>query len=222
MNNEQIRRDFDELANLVDDGASGADLYDNFLLSLVPPHTRDVLDVGCGMGRLTARIARTGARVTGIDLSPAMIERAVSMNGADNIRYVCGDVLAADLPLAVFDCVISAATFHHMPPEIALNRMTQLLRPGGRLIIHDIMIPASITDYVKLFIGLSHEAVRRFLRTGWPLSPRAVRKAWRRHSAAETYLTRAQADAFAQQSLPGANVYFHWLGRYTIVWHRLG
>ena len=78
MNPAKVRSDFDEIARLAETGASGPNQYDPFLVSLVPPDAIDVLDVGCGLGRLTSALARGNREVLGIDLSPAMIERARS------------------------------------------------------------------------------------------------------------------------------------------------
>ena len=57
MDLDDIRADFDEIAGFGEPGATGADRYDPFLLSLVPPDATQSLDVGCGHGRLTRSLA---------------------------------------------------------------------------------------------------------------------------------------------------------------------
>ena len=52
---QRVRADFDQIATFGDE--SGADRYNSFLVSLVPAHAVDVLEVGCGLGRLAAAIA---------------------------------------------------------------------------------------------------------------------------------------------------------------------
>lgn len=76
MNPELVRRDFDELARLSDPHDEDTGRYDPFLLSLVPANAQTILDLGCGMGRLTGKLASGSRNVTGIDLSPEMIARA--------------------------------------------------------------------------------------------------------------------------------------------------
>ncbi len=71
-----------------------------------------VLDAGCGLGFLTAEIARCAERVVGVDLSPQQIALARQHNAAPNVRYVCGrleDALA-DVPAAGFDAVVANMT----------------------------------------------------------------------------------------------------------------
>lgn len=69
MNADRIRHDFDEIARVSDPHDEDTGRYDSFLLSLVPPGAKRVLDVGCGMGRLTAKFLIDKREVVGIDLS---------------------------------------------------------------------------------------------------------------------------------------------------------
>jgi ubiquinone/menaquinone biosynthesis C-methylase UbiE len=102
---EQVKADFDEIACLVDPDESGTDRYDAFLLSLIPAGARRVLDIGCGLGRLTRRIAVGNREVLGVDLSPAMIEWARLTCESDRISFLEGDFLDLDFGGRVFDCV---------------------------------------------------------------------------------------------------------------------
>jgi 2-polyprenyl-3-methyl-5-hydroxy-6-metoxy-1,4-benzoquinol methylase len=221
MNTEKVRNDFDEIARLANIGESGRDRYDSFLLSLVPQGAVDVLEVGCGLGRLTAKLATSHRQVTGIDLSPEMIERARQRVGSmPHVSFLCGDFLEQDLGAQKFDCVISAATLHHMPEDDAIPRMEGLLRPGGRLVIHDLRTDSGLLDQVRSLAALAQVAAGRLLRTGRVRSPREVREAWERHGAGEKYLTLQEAQGLANRLLPDARVYYHWLWRYTIVWDK--
>jgi 2-polyprenyl-3-methyl-5-hydroxy-6-metoxy-1,4-benzoquinol methylase len=56
MNADRVRKDF-EIARLADHHGGGTDRYDSFLLSLVPREAVSVLDVGCGLGRFSAKLA---------------------------------------------------------------------------------------------------------------------------------------------------------------------
>jgi len=98
----------------------------------------DVLDVACGTGNATIPSARAGARVTGLDFAPALLEiaREQAADAMVEIDFVEGD--AQELPLedASFDAVVS--TFGHMfAPDHARTaaEMKRVLRPGGAIAV---------------------------------------------------------------------------------------
>jgi 2-polyprenyl-3-methyl-5-hydroxy-6-metoxy-1,4-benzoquinol methylase len=221
MNTERVRNDFDQIARLSDRHRGGSDRYDSFLLSLVPIDAVSVLDVGCGLGRLAAKLAIRNREVTGVDLSPEMIARArKGGRGAGHPMFLCGDFLERTFTEQQFDCVITAAALHHMPEDVAVPRMVELLRPGGRLVIHDIRSDAGLGEWILSNFALAQVAALRLLRTGRLRNPRAVREAWARHCAGEKYLTQREAEALAARLLPGARLFYHWLWSYTIVWDK--
>jgi 2-polyprenyl-3-methyl-5-hydroxy-6-metoxy-1,4-benzoquinol methylase len=221
MNTERVRSDFDEIARLSDCHSVGGDRYDSFLMSQVPADAASVLDVGCGLGRLSAKLALPNREVTGVDLSPEMIARASNAGRSSRqLKFLCGDFLERDFISQRFDCVISAATLHHMPENVAVPRMVELLHPGGRLVIHDIRSDAGLGERLLTNLALVQVAGLRLLRTGRLRTPRAVRQAWARHCADEKYLTQGEAEALAARLLPGARLFYHWLWSYTIVWDK--
>ncbi|HET6646381.1 MAG TPA: class I SAM-dependent methyltransferase [Pyrinomonadaceae bacterium] len=216
-----IRNDFDEIARLSDSHVTGDDRYYSFLVSLVPAEATKVLDIGCGLGELTSRLAIANREVTAVDLSPEMIMRARKKLADNNaVLFLCGNFLEQDFGSNQFDCVISAATLHHMQQDVAIARMVELLRPGGRLIINDIRSDVGLLDHARTYFVLGQEGFGRLLRTGRLRPPRAVRDAWMRHCATEKYLSLAEVKEMASRLLPGAKIYYHWLWRYTIIWDR--
>ena len=218
MDLERLRSDFDKLALLADDEL-GLQRYDAFVLSAIPEAAQRVLDIGCGTGRL-ARAAATGGRtVLAIDLSPVMIERA-SARTAHQVEFRCGNFFELDLTPESFDCVYSAATLHHMPTDIALTRMSTLLAPGGRLIVHDLLQNTHITQHVCAGFAFLEQAARRFAQSGRVRDSKPAREAWRQHGEGEVYLTREQVRALAERLFPGALVRYHWLWRYTLIWDK--
>ena len=221
MNTERVRNDFDEIARLSDCDGVGSDRYDSFLLSLVPFCAVSVLDIGCGLGRLAVKLATHNREVTGVDLSPEMIARArKEVQGVEHLTFLCGDFLERNFTAQQFDFVISAAALHHMPETVAVPRMVELLRPGGRLVIHDVRSNAGLGEQIMGNFALAQVVALRLWRTGRVLNPRPVREAWARHCADETYLTQPEAEALADRLLPGARVFHHWLWSYTIVWDK--
>jgi len=94
-----------------------------------------VLEIGCGTGQLTERLASCGFRVTAIDIGPSLVaaaRRRPRPVGADVSFQVTSfeDLAAAD---ATFDLVISSAAFHWIDPEVAFSKSARLLRAGGWL-----------------------------------------------------------------------------------------
>jgi SAM-dependent methyltransferase len=97
---------------------------------------QNVLDVACGTGVVAVTAARLGARVTGLDLTPSLLERArenARIAGVE-IAWHEGDV--ENLPFAdrAFDVVVSQFGHIFAPrPEVAVAQMLRVLRPGGTL-----------------------------------------------------------------------------------------
>jgi SAM-dependent methyltransferase len=104
-----------------------------------------VLEVGCGPGRLSIRLAhRYGLDVIGFDLDPAMIERARanaerSQDGDERRpEFLVGDVASLAFPDGSFDLVVSTLSMHHWAdPTAGLAEIGRVLRPGGRALVWD-------------------------------------------------------------------------------------
>jgi ubiquinone/menaquinone biosynthesis C-methylase UbiE len=100
-----------------------------------------VLDVACGPGIVACAAAAHAAHVTGIDLTPAMIEQARSRqraSGLANMAWHVGDATRLPFDDGVFDVVLTRYSFHHMPaPDVVLREMLRVCRPGGRVVVID-------------------------------------------------------------------------------------
>jgi trans-aconitate methyltransferase len=103
------------------------------ILELLEPQKNErILDVGCGTGQLTHKIAESGAQVTGLDSSPDMIGQARQNYPA--IKFVLGDAAAMQFA-EEFDAAFSNAALHWMlNPEAVAHAMFRALRSGGRLV----------------------------------------------------------------------------------------
>jgi trans-aconitate methyltransferase len=118
---------------LYDDRAAFvSELASDLVVWLRPSPGERVLDLGCGTGTLTAEIARLGARVTGVDSSPEMIETAREKYA--ELMFVVADGQALTYA-AEFDAVFSNAALHWMPhAEAVAHGVERALRPGGRFV----------------------------------------------------------------------------------------
>lgn len=100
-----------------------------------------VLDVACGGGLVVCAFAQVVRRAEGIDITPAMLERARALAAEKrltNTHWRQGDVLPLPYPDGSFTIVTSRFTFHHFPDPLAvLREMTRVCAPGGRIAVVD-------------------------------------------------------------------------------------
>jgi trans-aconitate methyltransferase len=128
------------------------------LLDLLAPQAGErILDLGCGTGHLTAKIAEAGAEVVGIDASSEMAAEARRLY--PNIRFEIADArdFAFDQP---FDAVFSNAVLHWVnEPEKAIACVQRTLKPGGRFVAEfggrgNVKIIMSALDAASRVVGL--------------------------------------------------------------------
>jgi SAM-dependent methyltransferase len=116
-----------------------------------------VLDVACGTGVVAITAARAGARVTGLDLTPQLLERARESGPLAHVNVNWHEGDAEQLPFedGAFDVVLSQ--FGHMfapRPDVAVSEMLRVLRPGGTI--------AFSTWPPELFVGRTFVLVGRY------------------------------------------------------------
>jgi SAM-dependent methyltransferase len=95
-----------------------------------------VIEYGCGLGKVTVLLARSGAHVSAFDLSEASVEvarrRAHEFGLEDQIEFTIAP--GEDLPYAdaSFDLAFGKAVLHHIEPKAGAREMARILKPGGR------------------------------------------------------------------------------------------
>ena len=135
---------FDALAGHYDSLArpgGGPEALAMAMMMGLPPAT--AVDLGSGQGEIALRLARLGHRVIAVDSSPAMVktlaERA-RREGLSDVQARLGDLEALPLPDACGDLVLVSQTLHHTRrPEVALREAARVCRPGGRVIVLDLL-----------------------------------------------------------------------------------
>jgi SAM-dependent methyltransferase len=104
--------------------------------------TVEVLDVACGPGLVACAFAVHARHVTGIDLTPAMIEQARVLQrskGLANLTWSVGDVVSLPYPDNSFSVVFTRYSFHHLlAPKTALAEMVGSPNRGGRVVVADV------------------------------------------------------------------------------------
>ncbi|MGA0899605.1 MAG: ArsR/SmtB family transcription factor [Luteolibacter sp.] len=102
-----------------------------------------VADLGAGEGTLSQLLAQRARHVIAVDLSPKMIEYGQALakkNGLDNLEYREGDIESPPIKSRTLDlCILSQALHHAERPQKALDAAYKALKPGGRLIVLDLL-----------------------------------------------------------------------------------
>jgi SAM-dependent methyltransferase len=120
-----------------------------------------VVDVGCGAGidsLIAARMVGAGGKVVGVDMTPAMLEKArrnATEAGLDNVIFRDGYAEALPIDSGWADVVISNGVLNLFPDKLAgLQEMARVLKPGGRLQIGDILVQKAVPESAKRKIDL--------------------------------------------------------------------
>ncbi len=110
------------------------------LLGLVPDGWT-IADLGCGTGDAARFLAPVAARVIAVDREPAMLDAARRrLPDRDNVEYRVGDLCELPIDDATLDAAILSLVLHYVEqPAVAFGEITRCLRPGGRLIVVDML-----------------------------------------------------------------------------------
>jgi SAM-dependent methyltransferase len=92
-----------------------------------------VLELGCGAGYFTQELARSGADIVAIDVSPELLEIARTNCSSPNVQYQIQNAYALSYSEAVFDSVVGSSVLHHLEIEEALRDIYRVLKPMGTI-----------------------------------------------------------------------------------------
>lgn len=123
-----------------------------------------VLDLACGPGLITSAVAGVAKHVTGIDITPAMIEQAQHRQqslGLTNMSFQVGDVQPVPAADATFSSVMTRYSFHHfLDPQGVLQEMVRVCQPGGQVGVIDVFMSspeqAELYDQMEKLRDPSH------------------------------------------------------------------
>jgi ubiquinone/menaquinone biosynthesis C-methylase UbiE len=138
-----------------------------------------VLDLGCGPGYLVVDLAAQapGLRVTGIDLSPAMLHLArahAQSEGMDaGVGFKQADAQRIPVPDRSFDLVVSSFSLHHWSdPAAVFDEVARILRPGGSFLIRDLRRDLDLISWMFLWFARCFLVPAGLRRAKEPLSSR--------------------------------------------------
>jgi ubiquinone/menaquinone biosynthesis C-methylase UbiE len=122
------------------------------------PNRANVLDLGCGTGRLLDRLADRfpDLRGTGLDFSPEMLRQARQRNHHHpRLIYVQGNAEALPFADSQFDAVFNTLSFLHYPkPEQVFSEVSRVLNPGGHFYLVDPTFKRQVeSEYVDVLTG---------------------------------------------------------------------
>ncbi len=138
------------------------------LLRLLPPMT--IADLGAGEGTLSQLLARTAKKVIAIDNSPAMVEfgsKLAAEHGLKNLEYRLGDIDSPPIKGGTVDLALFSQALHHAAsPGNALAAAHKILKPGGRLMVLDLLnhsFEQARTLYAHVWLGFSEVELLRLV-----------------------------------------------------------
>lgn len=151
-----------------------------------------MLEIGCGVGRMTRMLARIFGHVTGVDVSDEMIAKARrNLTGIDNVQLMVGDgCTLKGLEDASYDFAFSFIVFQHIPSyEVMESYCREVFR---------VLKPGSLFKFqVQGWTEIDKQDLSTWL--GYPISPASARK-----------LAKDSGFALAQERDPGTQYYWLW------------
>jgi demethylmenaquinone methyltransferase/2-methoxy-6-polyprenyl-1,4-benzoquinol methylase len=212
---EGVRTMFDRIAPVYDvmnrAMTMGLDRRWRRLAARAVVHEGDhVLDSCCGTGDLAIECARLGGRVTGLDFSEPMLERA--RRKAPDLEWLRGDALALPFADDSFDAATVGFGIRNVADlEAGLSELARVLRPGGRLAVLEITRPRGLLrPFFRLWFDLLVPAAGKVLPGGAAYSylPASVRRFPGPEDLARA-LERSSFDAVSFRLLAGGIVALH-------------
>ncbi len=168
---DKVRSYFDELAGKFGrqyvPGRSWQGLAETFLL-LMPPLV--IADLGAGEGTVSQLLARRAKKVIAVDNSEKMVEFGSSLaqaHGVKNLEYRFGDLEELPIKKGEADVALFSQSLHHAQhPARALTEAYRILKPGGRVIVLDLLkhhFEKARALYADVWLGFSEVELRRML-----------------------------------------------------------
>ncbi len=150
------------------------DSENHFILNLLklPDTDCNILEIGVGTGAFIRLASTKCLNAVGIDISPVMLKYAESKNreaGLTNIELKNAGFLTYDYPKQFFDGIVSGLAFHHLPDvwkAVALKKIHASLKPGGRLILVDVVFDwkdETPEEYFSRIVEINTESRSNFV-----------------------------------------------------------
>lgn len=181
--------------------------YQRRLVELIPESARTAIDIGCGEGMFARELVSRGLAVTAIEIDGPTLDRALAQD-VTGIDYLHGNALTYDLPREHYDVVSLIAVLHDTDLYAGLERLKELVAPGGLVIV------------VGAAKGTMKTMPREIAASFADKAQRLVR-GWWDHGTPSTWPPPHTFDEVrdaARAVMPGCEIKDHLLYRYTMSW----
>lgn len=201
--------------------------FHGWILRSLPARRQLAVDVGCGTGVLTARLADRFAQVTGIDADPGMAAAAgtrLAGNPRVTIRRCGFGQFAAETEPGQADLITMVAVLHHLSLREALEQIPPLLAPGGRLLVVGLARVDSPADAAVDLVSAVANPVMGLVKHHRAVTAQASRADGAGQTGQPVMPVRDPAETFAEIAatalgcLPGAVLRRRLYFRYTLRW----
>lgn len=166
---------------------------------------KELLEIGCGKGRITRDLIKHAKRVVATDPDAAALETARAAIAADNVEFMLVPTGVPDLPVGTFNVVIYTLSFHHVPVaemSNSLRNAASLLRDGGVIVIVEPGSGGSFTETKERFMAGSgderpaKDAAVRAMQTleGWTVGETVYFRTLFQFDDDEDFLTNMLPD----------------------------
>ena len=162
------------------------------IINLVhPSENEEIIDAGCGYGRLSIPLAKKGAQITSLDINTEMLKmcdaQAKLEQVADKIRLVLGDIEELPFDDSRFDKSVSIGTLEHVPDyEEAIKELIRVTRIGGIIVVAttSLLHPTILKRWLKhRLVNRRHEGTCKESVPIYPPLPWQILKALEKHGA---------------------------------------
>lgn len=192
--------------------------YHRWITHIAAEHAGDVLDVGCGDGLLAQRLAEVSRSVVGIDKDPVAIAQAHKrLSMVPNTDAAVSEFGTEwGLVPESYDVVTMVSTLHELPLLPTLERVIELLKPGGTLLVVGVTAPETFADRAVQWTTAPYaRALETFYTWRGMYRPEFVSA----QPVTPAYSFADVTDAVAEL-LPAAELHRGLLGRYRLRWSK--
>jgi SAM-dependent methyltransferase len=138
-----------------------------------------------------------------------------------NIDFQVADVLQREFAAESFDLIVSIATLHHLPVENLLPTLKAAVKPGGKLLILDLLEHENWRDQMSDFVAVPLNWVFQLLKNRHIKPSPEAAVAIREHLSTDQYLTFSQVRQIYTSTLRNAKIRKHLFWRYSVIWKKL-
>lgn len=189
------------------------DHFHSWILANLPVRRRTALDVGCGLGDLTAALSPHFDAVHGNDVDPLMRRASTERCSALANVTIGGDAWTAGA--SSYDLVTMVAVLHHLDVPDALRDVVRLLEPGGRFLAVGLAPPRGVVDHAWDLASMVTNPVIGYVKHPWPSPAGPQPPAF---PVLDPTLSFKDLREVVDTVMPGASMR-HRLGfRHTIAW----